>query len=149
MDIRLTQSSGNWQLDAVKILSASKEQIWDLLTTSQGLASWFPQLSWTDQGWLFTMPERELVFSAIEKRDQEFLQIAWDQAVLTFELLENGLRFKEVIPCDYQSDYSDAKKDMAGWLTQLEVIASLLSGQSMDSVADRVAYWETYLSKMM
>lgn len=122
------------------------EHVWAMLTDNEELKKWFQELSIGDpsQGGFmkFALPDGKFeLLEIFENRLFTVLEFDWFGDVVRFELhpKENGclLIFKE----KFTTLTEQRIKDLAGWHVCLDVIKSLLDGESIDS---RDAEWKKW-----
>lgn len=157
MDIQLSELDGTRIMTVQQTIDCRLEDAWELLGTSTGLASWFPELRlvpdgdrflilfidgelWHEMPVHFYEPNHKIVF-------------AWERATVGFRLVEvpGGvqLRFREEIPATFGSAPGDAQRDMAGWLAHNERLGQILSGAKPTEIPHLVAKWDAYIQQQV
>lgn len=116
-------------------LPATVSNVWELLTTDKGLASWFPELRMGklgDEGYLlFQMTETEQIkMPIIVYNDLEIIGFDWgaDQVIIKIIRLpdqQTRLELKEVIT----EITEHTPRDLAGWTFCLERIKAVIRGK--------------------
>lgn len=151
MKTELTKIENNYHLTITYQVSASLEEVWNLLATDQGFSRWFPQLHIEGDKLVFEMEDFREEMPVLTYREQEVISYDWAGARVTFSLEKAGqksqITFEEIIPQDFGNDFTNAKNDMTGWLVQNDFIQALLSGQEPLDRADLHAKWSAYLKQ--
>lgn len=135
MNITIDFTEDNYILQVEYNLRMELSKVWDFIATTQGMNKWFPELNVqeTDEGKILVFEvddfrEEMKILSYIPNQE---ISYAWDSAFVCFQLTENNincqLNFTEHIPKNFGNDFTDAKKDMAGWLVMHEHIQNVLS----------------------
>ncbi|MDW8751162.1 SRPBCC domain-containing protein [Streptococcus suis] len=132
-------------------VSASLEQVWNLLATDSGFARWFPQLRVEGDKLVFEMEDFRETMDLLTYQLQEKIAYTWDTAKISFSLSqrEKGTQilFEEEIPVDFGNDHADVQKDMTGWLVQNECIQLLLQGQDLPDHLPLQEKWAAFLEE--
>lgn len=132
-------------------VSASLEQVWNLLATDSGFARWFPQLRVEGDKLIFEMEDFRETMALLAYQPREKIAYTWDTAKISFSLSqqEQGtlIIFEEEIPVDFGNEYADAQKDMTGWLVQNECIQLLLQGLDLPDHLPLQEKWAAFLEE--
>ncbi|HFI0647397.1 TPA: ATPase [Streptococcus suis] len=98
---------------------------------------------------VFEMEGFREVMDLLEYRKNEKIAYRWDSATVSFALsqLENQtlITFEERIPEDFGNEFTNAQKDMTGWLVQNECIKKVLEGQESPVRQPLQEKWRTFL----
>lgn len=151
MEITITKREKLYKMSLSYDVSASLEQVWNLLATDSGFARWFPQLRVEGDKLVFEMEDFRETMDLLAYQPQEKIAYTWDTAKVTFSLSqqEQGTQilFEEEIPVDFGNDYADAQKDMTGWLVQNDCIQLLLQGQELPDHLPLQEKWAAFLEE--
>lgn len=145
MQSQLHQRDGYWYHRMAFQYPMSRADVWEYLTKTEKLSSWFPELEASEKAWHFVMVDFREDLPFLECLPEKKLAVQWDQAVVTFSLTEDGLVFQEKIPVSYQNEFADAIKDMVGWAVHMERLEALFNGESLPDFEPLIAKWEKYL----
>lgn len=140
MEKQLTKSDDDYLLQLTYTISSDPDQLWHLLTSSKGLALWFPQLSRQEQELVFSMPDFKECLAIRQEIKNQLFSFDWFGAVISFAFREEKgqtlVAFSEKSP----SHFPNLERDLAGWLNQnLRLISYLETGQMpevMESFSD-------------
>ncbi|MDO5649747.1 MAG: SRPBCC domain-containing protein [Gallicola sp.] len=156
MNIQITQIKDNYHLKIDYPVSLSPSKAWEWVATSEGFARWFGELHIEDhQGekiLVFEMDDFREEMKVLEYEKDRTIAYEWSGAEVHFTVAEEEgkarIYFEEKIPVDFESPYSSAKKDMAGWATQNEVLSSLMNGEEVFDIEVLQKKWQDYMEKI-
>lgn len=151
MEITITKRENLYKMSLSYNVSASLEQVWNLLATDSGFARWFPQLRVEGDKLIFEMEDFRETMALLAYQPREKIAYTWDTAKISFSLSqqEQGtlIIFEEEIPVDFGNEYADAQKDMTGWLVQNECIQLLLQGLDLPDHLPLQEKWAAFLEE--
>lgn len=157
MNVNLEDLGKNYKLRIDYAVGASLLDSWNLLASNQGFAKWFPQLTLeakkNPQQLLFQEGDFREGMAILAYKKQEKIAYQWDSAVVTFTFKEVGetshIFFEEVIPKDFGNDWTNAQKDMTGWLVQNETLLAILNGDTEIDVNLAREKWRTFVAEQV
>ncbi|OJF71774.1 hypothetical protein A9Q68_07230 [Streptococcus bovimastitidis] len=118
MEKELTKSHDHYLLQLTYTISSGPNQLWHLLTSSKGLALWFPQLSRQEQELVFNMPDFKECLAIQQEIKNQLFSFDWFGAVNSFAFREEKgktlVTFTEKSP----SHFPNLERDLAGWINQ-------------------------------
>ncbi|WP_071131203.1 hypothetical protein [Enterococcus timonensis] len=125
MTFQLQKNSNTINLTIVENITTTKEELWDLISTTAGYKKWFPEIQANN------LPDsQQLFFSANGIKEEMSLLLydapyaikySWAEATVAFKIapVEKKLvqlTFQEIIP----TTFPDLVKDLAGWTLQIQ-----------------------------
>lgn len=113
-------------------INASIETVWNLVATTQGYATWFPEIEihHDDDEVHFISPEFDDIFQLIEYKHASLISYTWDSATVSFSLQHDAegvlVLFEENLPTDFEN----MSRDITGWHVQLLRLKSVAEKKS-------------------
>lgn len=134
MDEKMTkQADGGIKVSFELNLEASLEDVWNLLTTNEGLAQWFHELEIGELGeegyFNFIMTPTECIKMPILKyTEKKTIEFEWDQDSVLFQLevLDNE-KVKLIFSEKIKNITAHTPRDIAGWKLCLHRIQIMLA----------------------
>lgn len=120
-------------------IHATKTEVFRLLATTDGISSWFPQLSINkekdEQFVLFDMGDNTFEkMSLLDFATNEHIAFEWATGKVEFQLEEGHeetcLTLKEALPLDFKA----IPQDFTGWYVQMKNIKNVLETGSVDKL---------------
>lgn len=108
----------------------SLQEAWQWFVANDKLHTWFPQLSFHDDHLLFHIEEQEPINLRVTAyQPEKFIDFEWFGASIHMALLDAGnfrrITFEEELP----HDFSQAMRDMTGWVVNGYIVQALMEGQ--------------------
>lgn len=153
MEVTIQKMEHDYKMICDYFATTNLQGAWQFIATNSGLAIWFPELS-------VDIEKGILIFQAGDFREEmailayqelENVSYQWDTATVAFhfEEVETGcrIRFEEWIPYDFGNEFTNAEKDLTGWLVQNERLEAILSQkEEIDRDSSR-AKWQNFVQK--
>ncbi|MBP1044734.1 SRPBCC domain-containing protein [Enterococcus sp. BWM-S5] len=123
--MKLYHQEGNICFQTELVIQADVSEVWKLLTTTEGLAKWFPELKAehlaSDNMLTFEADGFKAEMAVLVYEEQEHLKLMWDSGEVSFRLKEvhpgeTSLAFLERLPLSFPNLY----QDLAGWHYELK-----------------------------
>lgn len=157
LNINLNQDLENYILKIDYKVSYKLADAWSILASDEGFTKWFPQLhieKISSKLYLvFEVEDFREEMEILEFQENKSIAYAWDLAKVRFSIEEvdgaTKINFEEVMPKDYQSEYSDAKKDMTGWLVQNHYLSEIMNGMELVEKEELKGMYEDKLSHLI
>ena len=151
MKICLKTLEKDYHLSIAYTVKADLAESWDLIASNAGFAKWFPQLRIEEDKLIFEMEDFREEMELLVYQENQVIAYDWDGAKVSFhfENRDQGsyIRFEELIPKDFGNEFSNAAKDMTGWLVQNEFLSALLNGQEEPDRAALRAKWSDFVEE--
>ena len=151
MKICLKTLEKDYHLSIAYTVKADLAESWDLIASNAGFAKWFPQLRIEGDKLIFEMEDFREEMELLVYQENQVIAYDWDGAKVSFhfENRDQGsyIRFEELIPKDFGNEFSNAAKDMTGWLVQNEFLSALLNGQEEPDRAALRAKWSDFVEE--
>lgn len=118
------------------VINASPEKVFDYLTTTDGISSWFPELSFKNSDTiLFSMGNGQVEpLEVYVLNINDGLSFDWFTGKVTFHLSEydgkTKLIFNEVVPNTFQN----IARDFAGWDKHMKNIKNIIETGSIEEM---------------
>lgn len=125
-------------------------EAFNLLSTTQGIKSWFPELRFEDS------PEGELLIFEMEdfredmkvlSRTENSISYDWAGATITFKVESNTVNFQELIPVNFSNPYSTAIDDMTGWAIHNERLYEILNDREPVDIPTLKKKWYAIINE--
>ncbi|MDO4814737.1 MAG: SRPBCC domain-containing protein [Gemella sp.] len=157
LNISLNKKQGNYILKVDYVVTTDNKQTWEILATDAGFTKWFPQLhiEETDSKLtlVFEMDDFREEMKILEYQENKKIAYSWGEDKVTFVLEEvnNGIKvnFEEIIPESYSTEYSDAKKDMTGWLVQNHYLNELMGNGNFVEKEELKEFYEGKINEFI
>lgn len=141
----------DYHLSIAYTVKADLAESWDLIASNAGFAKWFPQLRIEEDKLIFEMEDFREEMELLVYQENQVIAYDWDGAKVSFhfENRDQGsyIHFEEVVPKDFGNEFSNAAKDMTGWLVQNEFLSALLNGQEEPDRAALRAKWSDFVEE--
>ena len=141
----------DYHLSIAYTVKADLAESWQLIASDAGFAKWFPQLRIEGDKLIFEMEDFREEMELLVYQENQVIAYDWDGAKVSFhfENRDQGsyIRFEELIPKDFGNEFSNAAKDMTGWLVQNEFLSALLNGQDVLDRAALRAKWSDFVEE--
>lgn len=151
MKVQLISLEKDYHLSIAYPVKADLAESWDLIASNAGFAKWFPQLRIEGDKLIFEMEEFREEMDLLAYQENQVIAYDWDGARVSFQFENRDqgsyIRFEELIPKDFGNEFSNAAKDMTGWLVQNEFLSALLNGQEEPGRAALRAKWSTFVEE--
>ena len=151
MKVQLNSLEKDYHLSIGYLVKADLAESWDLIASNAGFAKWFPQLRIEGDKLIFEMEDFREEMDLLAYQENQVIAYDWDGAKVSFhfENRDQGsyIRFEELIPKDFGNEFSNAAKDMTGWLVQNEFLSALLNGQEEPDRAALRAKWSDFVEE--
>ena len=153
MKVQLISLEKDYHLSIAYAVKADLAESWDLIASNAGFAKWFPQLRIEGDKLIFEMEDFREEMEILAYQENQVIAYDWDGAKVSFhfENRDQGsyIRFEELIPKDFGNEFSNAAKDMTGWLVQNEFLSALLNGQDVPDRAALRAKWSDFVEEYL
>ena len=153
MKICLKTLEKDYHLSIAYTVKADLAESWLLIASDAGFAKWFPQLRIEGDKLIFEMEDFREEMDLLAYQENQVIAYDWDGAKVSFhfENRDQGsyIRFEELIPKDFGNEFSNAAKDMTGWLVQNEFLSALLNGQDVPDRAALRAKWSDFVEEYL
>ena len=151
MKVQLISLEKDYHLSIAYAVKADLAESWDLIASNAGFAKWFPQLRIEGDKLIFEMEDFREEMDLLTYQEKQVIAYDWDGAKVSFHFEERDqgtdIRFEELIPKDFGNEFSNAQKDMTGWLVQNEFLSALLNGQEEPDRAVLLAKWSDFVEE--
>lgn len=151
MKVQLISLEKDYHLSIAYAVKADLAESWDLIASNAGFTKWFPQLWIEGDKLIFEMEEFREEMDLLAYQENQVIAYDWDGARVSFQFENRDqgsyIRFEELIPKDFGNEFSNAAKDMTGWLVQNEFLSALLNGQEEPGRAALRAKWSTFVEE--
>lgn len=151
MKVQLNSLEKDYHLSIAYPVKADLAESWDLIASNAGFAKWFPQLRIEGDKLIFEMDDFREEMELLAYRENQVIAYDWDGAKVSFQFENRNqgsyIRFEEVIPKDFGNEFSNAAKDMTGWLVQNEFLSERLNGQDVPDRAALRAKWSDFVEE--
>ena len=141
----------DYHLSIAYTVKADLAESWDLIASNAGFAKWFPQLRIEGDKLIFEMDDFREEMEFLAYQENQVIAYDWDGAKVSFQFENRDqgsyIRFEELIPKDFGNEFSNAAKDMTGWLVQNEFLSALLNGQEEPDRAVLLAKWSDFVEE--
>lgn len=114
--MKLYHQEGNIYFQTELVIQADVSEVWKLLTTTEGLAKWFPELKAehlaSDNMLTFEADGFKAEMAVLVYEEQEHFKLMWDSGEVSFRLKkvhpgETSLAFLELLPLSFPNLYQD------------------------------------------
>ena len=151
MKVQLISLEKDYHLSIGYQVKADLAESWDLIASNAGFAKWFPQLRIEEDKLIFEMDDFREEMELLAYQENQVIAYDWDGAKVSFQFENRDqgsyIHFEEVIPKDFGNEFSNAAKDMTGWLVQNEFLSELLNGQEEPDRAALRAKWSDFVEE--
>ena len=151
MKVQLISLEKDYHLSIAYPVKADLAESWDLIASNAGFAKWFPQLRIEGDKLIFEMEDFQEEMDLLAYQENQVITYDWDGAKVSFQFENRDqgsyIRFEELIPKDFGNEFSNAAKDMTGWLVQNEFLSALLNGQEEPDHTVLRAKWSTFVEE--
>lgn len=151
MKVQLISLEKDYHLSIGYQVKADLAESWDLIASNAGFAKWFPQLRIEGDKLIFEMEEFREEMDLLAYQENQVIAYDWDGARVSFQFENRDqgsyIHFDELIPKDFGNEFSNAAKDMTGWLVQNEFLSALLNGQDVLDRAALRAKWSDFVEE--
>ena len=151
MNVQLISLEKDYHLSIGYQVKADLAESWDLIASNAGFAKWFPQLRIEGDKLIFEMEDFREEMELLTYQEEQVIAYDWDGAKVSFQFENRDqgsyIHFEELIPKDFGNEFSNAAKDMTGWLVQNEFLSALLNGQEEPDRAALRAKWSDFVEE--
>ena len=151
MKVQLISLEKDYHLSNAYAVKADLAESWDLIASNAGFTKWFPQLRIEEDKLVFEMEDFREEMELLAYQENQVIAYDWDGAKVSFQFENRDqgsyIHFEEVIPTDFGNEFSNAAKDMTGWLVQNEFLSALLNGQEEPDRAALRAKWSDFVEE--
>ena len=151
MKVQLISLEKDYHLSNAYAVKADLAESWDLIASNAGFTKWFPQLRIEEDKLVFEMEDFREEMELLAYQENQVIAYDWDGAKVSFQFENRDqgsyIHFEEVIPKDFGNEFSNAAKDMTGWLVQNEFLSALLNGQEEPDRAALRAKWSDFVEE--
>ena len=151
MNVQLISLEKDYHLSIGYQVKADLAESWDLIASNAGFAKWFPQLRIEGDKLIFEMEDFREEMDLLAYQENQVIAYDWDGARVSFQFENRDqgsyIHFEEVVPKDFGNEFSNAAKDMTGWLVQNELLSALLNGQEAPDRAALRAKWSDFVEE--
>ena len=141
----------DYHLSIAYTVKADLAESWQLIASDAGFAKWFPQLRIEGDKLIFEMEDFREEMDLLAYQENQVIAYDWDGARVSFQFENRDqgsyIHFEEVVPKDFGNEFSNAAKDMTGWLVQNEFLSALLNGQEEPDRAALRAKWSDFVEE--
>lgn len=151
MKVQLISLEKDYHLSIGYQVKADLAESWDLIASNAGFTKWFPQLWIEGDKLIFEMDDFREEMEFLAYQENQVIAYDWDGARVSFQFENRDqgsyIHFEEVIPKDFGNEFSNAAKDMTGWLVQNEFLSERLNGQEEPDRAALRAKWSDFVEE--
>ena len=151
MKVQLISLEKDYHLSIGYQVKADLAESWDLIASNAGFTKWFPQLWIEGDKLIFEMDDFREEMEFLAYQENQVITYDWDGARVSFQFENRDqgsyIHFEELIPKDFGNEFSNAAKDMTGWLVQNEFLSALLNGQDVLDRAALRAKWSDFVEE--
>ena len=151
MNVQLISLEKDYHLSIGYQVKADLAESWDLIASNAGFTKWFPQLRIEGDKLIFEMEDFREEMELLTYQEEQVIAYDWDGAKVSFQFENRDqgsyIHFEEVVPKDFSNEFSNAAKDMTGWLVQNEFLSALLNGQDVPDWAALRAKWSDFVEE--
>ena len=151
MKVQLISLEKDYHLSIGYQVKADLAESWDLIASNAGFTKWFPQLWIEGDKLIFEMDDFREEMEFLAYQENQVITYDWDGARVSFQFENRDqgsyIHFEEVIPKDFGNEFSNAAKDMTGWLVQNEFLSERLNGQEEPDRAALRAKWSDFVEE--
>lgn len=151
MKVQLISLEKDYHLSNAYAVKADLAESWDLIASNAGFTKWFPQLRIEEDKLVFEMEDFREEMELLAYQENQVIAYDWDGARVSFQFENRDqgsyIHFEELIPKDFGNEFSNAAKDMTGWLVQNEFLSALLNGQEEPDRAALRAKWSDFVEE--
>ena len=151
MKVQLISLEKDYHLSIGYLVKADLAESWDLIASNAGFTKWFPQLWIEGDKLIFEMDDFREEMEFLAYQENQVITYDWDGARVSFQFENRDqgsyIHFEELIPKDFGNEFSNAAKDMTGWLVQNEFLSALLNGQEEPDRAALRAKWSDFVEE--
>ena len=151
MKVQLISLEKDYHLSIGYQVKADLAESWDLIASNAGFTKWFPQLWIEGDKLIFEMDDFREEMEFLAYQENQVITYDWDGARVSFQFENRDqgsyIRFEELIPKNFGNEFSNAAKDMTGWLVQNEFLSALLNGQDVLDRAALRAKWSDFVEE--
>ena len=151
MKVQLNSLEKDYHLSIAYPVKADLAESWDLIASNAGFTKWFPQLRIEEDKLVFEMEDFREEMELLAYQENQVIAYDWDGARVSFQFENRDqgsyIHFEELIPKDFGNEFSNAAKDMTGWLVQNEFLSALLNGQEEPDRAALRAKWSDFVEE--
>lgn len=146
MDINIREENSKYIMNISYDVESDRQTVFELIATDSGFKTWFPELKIEEingEKWLvFEMEDFREEMRILSYNKNENISYEWDSAIVKFNLSQSNnctkVHFEEIIPKDFGNEFSNAEKDMTGWLVQNNCIMELLNNNILPKNIDEL-----------
>ena len=153
MKVQLISLEKDYHLSIAYAVKADLAESWDLIASNAGFAKWFHQLRIEGDKLIFEMEHFREEMEILAYQENQVIAYDWDGARVSFQFENRDqgsyIRFEELIPKNFGNEFSNAAKDMTGWLVQNEFLSALLNGQDVPDRAALRAKWSDFVEEYL
>ena len=151
MKVQLNSLEKDYHLSIAYPVKADLAESWDLIASNAGFAKWFPQLRIEGDKLIFEMDDFREEMEFLAYQENQVIAYDWDGAKVSFQFENRDqgsyIHFEEVVPKDFGNEFSNAAKDMTGWLVQNDFLSERLNGQEEPDRAALRAKWSDFVEE--
>ena len=151
MKVQLISLEKDYHLSIGYLVKADLAESWDLIASNAGFAKWFPQLRIEGDKLIFEMEDFREEMELLTYQEEQVIAYDWDGAKVSFQFENRDqgsyIHFEEVVPKDFGNEFSNAAKDMTGWLVQNEFLSERLNGQEEPDRTALRAKWSDFVEE--
>ena len=153
MKVQLNSLEKDYHLSTGYQVKADLAESWDLIASNAGFAKWFPQLRIEGDKLIFEMEDFREEMELLTYQEEQVIAYDWDGAKVSFHFEERDqgtdIRFEELIPKDFGNEFSNAQKDMTGWLVQNECLTAFLNQQKLPDIDQAREKWQDFVAEQI
>ena len=153
MKVQLISLEKDYHLSIGYLVKADLAESWDLIASNVGFAKWFPQLRIEEDKLIFEMEDFREEMDLMAYQENQVIAFDWDGAKVTFQFEKRDqgcyIHFEEVIPKDFGNEFSNAAKDMTGWLVQNECLTAILNQQKLPDIDQAREKWQAFVAEQI
>ena len=153
MKVQLISLEKDYHLSIGYQVKADLAESWDLIASNAGFTKWFPQLWIEGDKLIFEMDDFREEMEFLAYQENQVITYDWDGARVSFQFENRDqgsyIHFEEVIPKDFGNEFSNAAKDMTGWLVQNEFLSERLNGQEEPDRTALRAKWSDFVEEYL
>ena len=102
-------------------MNGPRKTIYPLLSTTEGISSWFPQLSFRDNELVFDLGNNEEeIMKVLETEQDKHISFTWDIGKVSITLNDSKGKTDIMIESELPFEFSHIIRDFTGWQYQIQ-----------------------------
>lgn len=154
MNTQIVKENNDYIMTITYPISINDEEAFKWFSSNPEISTWFEELHFEEDNQrmilVFEMEDFREEMDVIEYRPEDkLIKIQWDQAVITFKVIDQQVIFTERIDSNYKNDYGDASNDLSGWAIHHERLSKLMNNLETPSIPSIHQKWVSKIKEML